>query len=321
MAVKIETISARNLEVVVALLQERTGTTPAYTRWKYGSSNGNCVGFVAFQDAQPVGCHGILARNLLLPDQSTIPFGWTADWYSSARAGASQASVATALLVAAARAYPLMFAQPKPLRARSLFQSAGFASITFQSRRRLVFHRYRYQRARTRWFLKALWLTAWHTLHRKAEPPGSSVPNIAEISPTSPAIFADAEEYGRHILAQPVSPLVRRSTATWSGDEAEIVFMDDRFPNGDLRRRVLRSSGRGKFSPPNWHRFCVVSRNAGAVYLELFTTERDLDSVWASLGATPYPDAPILVRGKLPCPNLLLHGWDLETWTVISSIL
>jgi hypothetical protein len=321
MSVRVETIAEQNLGAVAMLLEERSRTAPAYTMWKYGNSSRGCLGFVAYGDGKPVGCHGVIPRDLLLPGGSPIRVGWTADWYASPRAGTSRSAVATALLLAAARAYPVMFAQPKPLRARSLFQSARFAPIGFQSRRRLVFHRYRYQRARTRWFLKALLLTVWHTIHRRVKPPASSVPNIAEISPALPATFADAQEYGRHILAQPVSPLVRRNIATRSGDEAEIAFMDDRFPNGDLRRRVLYSSGRGRFSLPNWQRFCDASRDAGCVYLELFTTERGLDAVWASLGATPYPDAPILTRGKLPCSDLVLHGWDLEQWTVVLNVL
>ncbi len=140
------------------------------------------------------------------------------------------------------------------------------------------------------------------------------------ISDTPVSRFTRVEKHREWILSQPADPTVSRKVANWAGGGLEVVSIDDNVPSAGLRRRVLYTSGTKQYSQDAWKAFIRDARDAGCVYVELFTTDVQLDNTWALLGACPCPDAPVLVHGELSLTNnILLHGWDRENWTFLAD--
>ena len=132
--------------------------------------------------------------------------------------------------------------------------------------------------------------------------------------------FSETEVFGRWIGAQPHRPDVAREFSHWTGIDLKVTYVDDTFPNAEKRRRVLFSEGQGSNNSSLWGEFAGDSLRSGCTYLELFTTDRDLDRSWAELGAWQYPDPPVLVAwGKMEPRPVLLHGWDRENWTYLAD--
>jgi hypothetical protein len=313
---QLEPITADNVEIVAALLQERNDTMRSYTRWKYGQNHDNRFrGVLATLEGAPVGCFGLVARDLVLPDCQRVPCGWFADWFVSSRVRA--AGLGTELLQAISKAYPLVFGHPGPEKARLMCLTNGYRPIGFQSRRRLVFRRFEYERTRTHYIAKAAanWLIGWK------QSTEARLRSFGESDGLRPlAHFADAEKQGDWILDQPVRLDVIRRSSAWEEMGLTIVFVDDQLPESGLRRRILYTSGHRQFSPEAWKPFVRASREAGCLYLEGFTTQQALDNVWASFGAWRYPDAPVLVHGEPDVADqLFLHGWDRENWTYLAG--
>lgn len=321
--IQIEPISPANLDCVVKLLQERNDTLPAYTRWKYGQDrNGGFRGVVACQNGEPVGCFGLVARDLLLPEGKTIRCGWFADWYVTQEARTT--GVGTGMLHALSAGYPLIFGHPAPDKARAICLANGYHPIGFQSRRRLVLRWWAYEHVRTRLFAKAAvnalidWQRSAKAQMLAQSPYSNGDSNAGGTRPV--ALFSNAEEQAEWILSQPVRPGISRRNGVWQTAGLKVIYVDDCFPSQDLRRRILMTAGPRQFSVEAWKQFIQESREAGCVYIESFTTRRSLDRVWAACGAWRYPEPPVLLYGEPDLTNkLFLHGWDRENWTYLAG--
>ena len=323
-AIKLEPISPANLDFVAQLLQERNDTLPAYTQWKYGQNhnNGSFRGVVATLHGEPVGCFGLVVRDLVVPECQTVRCGWFADWYVATRV--RTAGLGTKMLHLLSESYPLILGHPGPEKARAICLANGYQPVSFQSRRRMVLRRFDYERTRTRYFVKAV-ANAMVGFQRTAQ---ARVEAISLSNRTSSngggrrhvAHFVNAREQCRWVLTQPIRPSVSRTSGLWQVDGLEIVYVDDRFSAGGCRRRILFTAGRRQFSVDAWHSFIEESRKADCLYIEAFTTSRRLDKAWAACGGWRYPDAPVLVHGR---PDLadrfLLHGCDRENWTYMAG--
>ena len=321
--IQIEPISPANVDCVVRLLQERNDTLPAYTHWKYGQNHNGCFrGVVATLQGEPMGCFGLVVRDLVLPECRTIPCGWFADWYVTTRVRA--AGLGTKMLQAISESYPLILGHPGPERARAICLANGYRPIGFQSRRRLVLRRYDYERTRTGYFVKAA-ANLVLGLERSAQARIQAMP-VSHRNGTNGgshrrvAHFANAREQCRWILTQPVRPDAARTNGSWQADGLEIIYLDDRLSANGFRRRILFAAGRGQFSVDAWKSFIQETRKTDCVYLEHFTTSRRQDKVWAACGAWRYPDAPVLMHGRPDLADkLLLYGCDRENWTYLAG--
>ncbi|HUJ10922.1 MAG TPA: GNAT family N-acetyltransferase [Verrucomicrobiae bacterium] len=320
--IQIEPIGPANLHSVVELLEERNHTLPAYTQWKYGAHHNGCFrGVVALRQGEPVGCFGLLVRDLVLPECRTISCGWFADWYVTSRVRA--AGLGTQMLQALSENCALILGHPGPEKARTICLVNGYRRIDFQSRRRLVFRRFDYERLRTRYFVKAaanvvLGLQRSTTARLQSKSFGHNGTNGA--SHGHVAHFANAREQCRWILTQPVRSDFSRSSGVWQADGLEVVYVDDWISTTGFRRRMLLATGRRQFSLEAWKAFFQETRRTNCLYVEQFTTSRRLDHVWAACGAWRYPDAPVLLRGQLDLRNkLLLQGCDRENWTYLAG--
>jgi hypothetical protein len=322
--IKIEPITPANLDLVAWLLQERNDTLPAYTQWKYGQNHGDNSfrGVVATLHGDPVGCFGLVVRDLVLPECETYRCGWFADWYVTTRVRA--AGLGTKMLHALSDGYPLIIGHPGPEKARAICLSSGYEPVGFQSRRRLVLRRFDYERTRTRHVVKAaanVLFDVQRTAQARMQATWVSKENGSNGGGRRHvAHFINAREQCRWILTQPVRPDVSRTSGLWQRDGLEVVYVDDRLSEAGCRRRILFTAGRRQFSTEAWRSFVNESRKAGCLYIESFTTSRRLDKAWAACGAWLYPDAPVLMRGR---PDLvdkfLFHGCDRENWTYLAG--
>lgn len=317
----LEPIGPENIERVADLLQARNGTSRDYTRWKYGPNDGRPRGFLARSGRDPVGCFGLVPRDLTMPGPRQVPCGWFADWYVHPRAQGS--GVGTQLLAAVRESYPVVFGHPRPDRAQALCRANGFRPIRFQVLRRLVLIPMAYARVRTRYALKAmtraaiLWFQRQRTRWLSMNAGGRDLSKWAN-SGMKP-FFNRCEEYGDWIAAQPVAvgPVARR-WGVWRKAGLELRFMDDRFPSGDTRRRILFSAGPSRTCSGAWDTFARASQRTGISHIEGFTTEPDLDRAWQALGARAVQEPPVLVSGLgEDVSPLALHGWDRENWTFL----
>ena len=132
--------------------------------------------------------------------------------------------------------------------------------------------------------------------------------------------FDEPENFGKWISSQPVRPGVVRIFNAWETDNLIVHYVEDTFPNGECRRRVLFSKGKCNSELSAWRKFASVCRQGGCSYIELFTTCRKLGLAWARLGAWRYPDSPVLAAwGSMTPVPVLLHGWDRENWTFLAD--
>ena len=318
--IQIEPISPANLHGVVQLLQERNHTLPAYTQWKYGPHhNGSFRGVIAVLGGEPVGCFGLVVRDLVLPECRTVSCGWFADWYVTHRV--RTAGLGTKLLQALSENCPLVLGHPGPEKARAICLTNGYQPIGFQSRRRLVLRRFDYERMRTRYFVKAtanVVLGFQRTAATRFQ--AQSLEGTNGATHGHVAHFANAREQCHWILTQPVPSDVTRSSGVWQADGLEVFYLDDWIVDNGFRRRVLWATGRRQYSADAWQSFFRETRKTDCLYLEQFTTSRRLDHAWALCGAWRYPDAPVLMRGKPDLKDkLLLHGCDRENWTYLAN--
>jgi hypothetical protein len=320
--IQIEPIGPSNLDCVTRLLEERNNTLPAYTQWKYGQHHNGCFrGVVATLQGEPMGCFGLVVRDLVLPECRTIPCGWFADWYVTSRVRAG--GLGTKMLQALSESHPLILGHPGPEKARTICLDNGYRPIGYQSRRRLVLRRFDYERIRTRYFVKAaanlvLGLERSTAARLQAGSFGHNGTNGS--AHRRVAHFANAREQCRWILAQPVRSDISRSSGSWQADGLEVIYLDDWISKNGFRRRILLATGRRQFSAEPWKSFFEEARKTNCLYVEQFTTSRRLDKVWAACGAWRYPDAPVLMYGRPDLVDkLLLHGCDRENWTYLSG--
>ncbi len=318
-----EPITSSNVETVAELLQERNDTMRSYTRWKYAQKpDADFKGVIAERDGVPVGCFGLVVRDLVLPDCRRMRCGWFADWYVTTRVRAG--GLGTEMLREISKNYPIVFGHPAPEKARKICLANGYRPIGFQSRRRLVFDRFVYERARTRYSVKAVAnllfgvqrsagvKLAALSAGRRSDGNGHALKPFAH--------FADVEDHTTWVSRQPVRPDASRRNGLWETIGLQVFFVDDLVPGSGLRRRIQFTKGHRQFSREAWRPFIRACRDAGCVYLECFTTNRLLDGVWASFGAWRHPEASVLVHGQIDLTDkLFLHGWDRENWTYLAG--
>lgn len=311
---EIKPIDTSTLDAVAALLGERNRTLAAYVAWKYldGQPTRN-HGVVAFIDGQPAGCFGLMPRLLQLPDGAQLPVGWFADWYVAPAFRAS--GLGRTLLAAITQAHPLTLGHPGTPAAQRLCATLGYLPLPFQARRRLILKPLLYEKLRTKVALKAVFQLFKH--QAQASWQRLTAAKLKTAAQTHAAL-AVTPAYHDWMCQQPVRPQIRRSYQSWEADGLRVVFCDDQLPSGETRRRILFTHGSAKDEPGQWRAFVTAARQAGCCYLELFTTDRALCAVWQSLGALPYPDAPVVCHGPLPA-TLQLHGWDRENWTFLAD--
>ena len=316
-------IGPSNLDLVVQLLQQRNHTLPEYTRWKYGPArDGEFCGLLATLHGDPVGCFGMVVRNLVLPECQTIRCGWFADWYVTPRLRAS--GLGTQMLRSLSDGCPVIIGHPGPERARNICLANGYRSIAFQSRRRLVLRRFAYERTRTQFLVKAaanFWLGYPRSAANKLRTAPARFQNQANGCNRRPAAhFNEAQEHCGWLLGQPVRGNVSRTGGTWRGQGLEVVYVDDWLSPSGFRRRILFTAGPDQFSPASWKAFFRETRDTDCLYIEQFTTHRRLDTVWAGCGAWRYPDPPVLLYSRPDLiDKLLLYGCDRENWTYLAD--
>lgn len=315
MTLRLLPIDSRTLDLVVGLLQERSGTLPDYTRWKYSARHDTRPrGLIAMLDGQPAGCFGLVPRDLVLPSGKRLECGWFADWY--VRPTVRGSGLGTQLLRCLSECYSIIFGHPGPKGAQAICDTNGYRPLDFQSRRRKILQRWRYERHRTRFLGKAVAMYGVGLLESLCE---RGVASRWSASSTLGASFGDTEEYGSWIMAQPVREGVRRLSGRWSEHGIEVLYIDDFFRDGLRRRRVMHTAGGRRGSTAAWDGFFGDARQHGCLYVELFTTEVEVDRVWQSHGAQLIDEPPVLVAGLSPnIKNVALHGWDRENWSVLA---
>jgi hypothetical protein len=319
----IEPIRPSNLDLVVQLLQERNHTLPEYTRWKYGQPrDGEFCGVLATVRGEPVGCFGLVLRNLVLLECQPIRCGWFADWYVTPRLRAS--GLGTEMLRSLSDGCALILGHPGPESARAICLANGYRPIAFQSRRLVVLRRFAYERTRTQFVVKAVanFLLGYprSAANRLLRLPGLNHKGTNGRCPRETAYFAGANEQCCWLLGQPVRGDVSRTGGTWRGEGLEVLYVDDWLSSSGFRRRILFTDGPEEFSAVAWKAFFRKTRDTDCLYVEQFTTNRRLDTVWAACGAWRYPDPPVLLHGHPDLiDRLLLYGCDRENWTYLAG--
>ena len=322
-AIEFKRITPDCIDDVVFLLQERNQTLPAYTHWKYGNSGRHWTGgVIAYAAGEPLGCFGLISRRLVCKDGTELDCGWFADWY--VRRNRQGTGIGTLMLQELKQYHPVIFGHPGPISAHQICLSNGYRTLGFQSRRRVVILPLAYEWLKTRYKIKAFFqliLARSYTLYTVLNAHWHVVRQVANHpAPTGNwAHFDEANAYGKWILDQPVVGGIRK-TGIWRGTGLEVVFVDDIRKSGLKRRLILFTSGRDRFSIDTWRQFVQGTRAAGCMILEMFTTEFDLDHLWARLGAVHVSEPPILVTGLPSSIGLIaLHGCDRENWTYLAS--
>src|SRR5947208_3299195 len=113
---EIEPIGPENLRAVIKLLEERNGTLPGYTRWKYSDDGHEKFrGVLARNDGEVAGCVGVVPRTLVLHGRDVVECGWFADWYVSPPF--RETGVGRRMLEAITHELPLVFGHPGPSKA------------------------------------------------------------------------------------------------------------------------------------------------------------------------------------------------------------
>ena len=317
MRVRLEEISEENITDLVDLLGERNKTSGSYIYWKYRS--GILVkgrGLIARLGSQAVGCFGFIQRSLEDEAGRRFNCGWFADWY--VRKGFQGRGIGRILLKGLLGEVPVLMGHPSPLLAGKLCQSEGLRRIPFQARHRAIVRPWRYERLRTRYLVKACIAFSMGRLRRKQNLAGQTQPGH-RLAESGNVQFVDAEECREWMSRQTVAPCCSRTVGTWSAPEVEIGFIDDRLPSGMVRRRTMHWSGERQADLEAWLQFLEHAEVAGCVYVEIFTTNHEIDCAWRRMGAIPIAEPPVLVRGLAVDQNLNLCGWDRENWSYLAA--
>lgn len=315
----IQPIGPTNIGDVACLLQKRSQTLEleAYVRWKYEfEAVPGQQGALAYQQGRPVGCFGLVSRQLRLANGREIRTGWFADWYVLPELRGQ--GVGQRLLSEITKQHSITIGHPGPPAAREACLRHGYKPLDFQARRRLILRRLPYETTRTNYIVKACFNAVFgkfKTAHAKLR---AQLTQPKQFALSKQARFYASHQFEEWILTQPVSTKITRTKGAWHDNHLKIIFIDDQLSATEIRRRILFSEGENSYSLLHWRSFIKTAIKAGCLYLELFTTDESLDHTWARLGAVSYPDAPVLCYGSIPDP-LVLHGWDRENWTYLAS--
>jgi len=199
--------------------------------------------------------------------------------------------------------------------------------IGFQSRRRLILRRWSYNWKRGVLF-KALEEKVKGKLFRRTKrsrlPQGndisveSNLDNNNEVAIWSE--FVQTESYENRVLKQPIATQFKRGFGLWEGEGCVIKYFDEQITNGEKRRSVLFASGVNTTDMNIWKSFIEDTKRANQDYIEIFSTDPRIDSIFQNLGAWKIDEAPIMVRGlDIESMGFHIQPWDRENWTNLSN--
>ncbi len=319
-------IDDHNLNMVAELLYDRSQTLKSYTVQKYESNNNERFrGVIATVEGKPIGCFGSIPKVLRISDGTMKNCGWFADWYVSPHGRGLK--IGELLLNALSDHEQIMFGHPGPKRAQSICLSNGYDLIGFHSRRRLVLRPWVYQ-----WKRGNLFSVLRSKLHKKTSKKPDMKDNeqntvdmpdrVCEIIKSEPtaAKFVRNEDYENWVQTQPIANKYTRKSALWEGDGCSIIFFDEKITNGEKRRLILHMEGEGLLSIDAWTSFIIDTRKAKRDYIEIFTTNKRIDSIFQKMGAWKIEEAPIMVRGlDTRTLKFKIHPWDRENWTYLAT--
>jgi GNAT superfamily N-acetyltransferase len=318
-------IDNNNLELVGNLLFERSQTLKSYTEWKYQSDNDSRFkGVIAIADGNPVGCFGSIPKELKFSDGSGRKCGWFADWYVTP---ASRGLGIGELLLSALSDYErIMFGHPGPQAAQIICAKNKYKQIGFHSRRRLILRRWSYHWKRgvlystlkDKIYNKLLTFSNVNNPKQKARNEFESSRGYSNIESVS-VNFVQSAYHENWTLNQPIAKPFKREIGEWNKGKNVIKYFDEQLENGERRRSLLFIDGENILDTDVWGSFIDDAKKEHQDYIEVFTTNRELDELFHTLGAWNIFEAPIIVRGfNSKLVNIELQPWDRENWSNLS---
>ena len=322
MKTEIIPIDDYNLNMVADLLYDRSQTLKSYTVQKYESNNNDRFrGVIATVEDKPIGCFGSIPKKLKFSDGTMKNCGWFADWYVSPHGRGLK--IGELLLNALSDYEQIMFGHPGPKQAQSICLKNEYEPIGFQSRRRLLLRRWAYNWKRGT-LISTLKTKLIKRVLNKSDMSvvSQNTVNMRDVinKKSSTAKFVRNEDYENWVQTQPIANKYTRKSALWEGDGCSIIFFDEKITNGEKRRLILHMEGEGLLSIDAWTSFIIDTRKAKRDYIEIFTTNKRIDSIFQKMGAWKIEEAPIMVRGlDTRTLKFKIHPWDRENWTYLAT--
>ena len=319
-------IDNSNIEMVVDLLYERSQTLKLYTEWKYHTHNADRFkGVISLVDGKPAGCFGSIPKELKFSDGTNKTCGWFADWYVSPNFRGLK--IGELMLNALSEYEAIMFGHPGPKLAQSICMKNGYKPIGFHSRRRLILRKWSYNIKRGNLYSGIFGKVKMKLSSGVKAKPIHQVNDIdlenTKLTDKENLImgnFAQTNDYENWVLNQPVAKQFKRENGEWKGNRCFVKYFDEQMENGEKRRLVLFMDGENIDSVDNMNSFINDTRKAKQDYIEIFTTNKQLDSLLHHMGAWYIKEAPIMVRGlNSESMNFHIQPWDRENWTYLSS--
>ena len=308
------------------LLFERSQTLKSYTEWKYRADNDDRFrGVIAKIKDKPVGCFGSVPKELKLSDGSIKQCGWFADWYVTPEARGLR--VGELLLNSLSEYEPIMFGHPGPKTAQKICLNNDYKKIGFQSRRRLILRRWSYNWKRGVLFQgilinvkrKLFRNTTFGTIQKEEESHHENIPDNQREN-IYRSEFLQSELYENWVHNQPINKNFKRKSGLWESDGCVIKYFDEQITNNEKRRSVLFMDSGDLTNRHMWNSFIEDTRRAKQDYIEIFITDKKIDSIFQELGAWKIHEAPIMVRGlDVDSMDIQIQPWDREGWTNLSS--
>jgi len=309
------------------LLYQRSRTLKTYTEWKYRSDNDKQFrGVVALIDNKPIGCFGSIPKKLILSDGNIVNCGWFADWYVSPKARGIK--VGELLLNALTDYEPIMFGHPGPKAAQKICLSNDYCKIGFHSRRRFILRRWSYN-----WKRKNLLMGIKNRLSpstKQKESLGQVVSMVGgkdaeknynqHPNAESTIHFNTSVTYEEWIKQQPISEKCTREFGEWEQADVCVKYFDEKLRNGETRRSVLTIDGENNLDLNLWRSFIASTRRMNQDYIEVFITNKNIDTLFQQLGAWHIYEPPILVKGLNQTENIKIEALDRENWTYLADL-
>ena len=319
-------ISNSNINIVAELLYQRSKTLKSYTYWKYLSEHDvRFKGVIALIDGNPVGCFGSIPKQLKFSDGTIKKCGWFADWYVSPDGRGNK--VGELLLNALSDYEPIMFGHPGPKPAHKIAFRNGYMRIGFHSRRRILLRKWSYSWKRgilisgiVNKVKTNLRINRRQINVESNEPikPASTIRIDKRVS--SGCFFVQPNSYENWIKSQPIAKSCTRSHGVWRRNGSNVNYFDEQLVNREKRRLVLSINGEPSFDVDNILKFIADAKTSKMDYIEIFTTNRIIDSILRRMGAWSIEEPPILVRGlDADSMSFQIQPWDRENWTFLAS--
>lgn len=313
--IRFEDISDQNLPSLQKLLFDRNRTLASYADWKYGvQSPERYKGVIAFFGEEPVGCFGLVSKKIRLNGEE-VSCGWFADWYvkTNMRAHGLGRSL---LRIIMDSSYDVLFGHPGPKQASAICLQQGWKPILFQSSLRYILSLEPYFRKRSHNMVRK-WI---HILNHQIRSFRSKILTINHSANTrSEASNSFINLNSNWLYQQPVHPTVDRKYGTWNNECTYINYCDDRFVNGERRRRVLTFEY-APIEPAHIRKFFSDSKKSGISYIEAFTTDMRSDWAFRVAGAVLFHESPVLWFSKVyEIENIMIQGIDRENWLYLAG--